>query len=166
MSKTVLAKRSEMPVFCLVAPGFPKITDKLVTPRERHRTKIARVCYEHAHQPPGAGPCHVIWLAAPRGAVGIYVPLCIIFWSYLTITIASGALLSPLYDKGHSIFGVSVLGRSFFGILDSGSAPTEISPEIKKGMGGGKGHKNQPPKKGTNTAFCADPLTSKNKSRG
>ena len=28
------------------------------------------------HQPPGAGPYRVIWLKAPRGAVGIYVPLC------------------------------------------------------------------------------------------
>jgi hypothetical protein len=150
MSKTVLAKRSEMPVFCLVAPGFPKITDKLVTPRERHRTKIARVCYEHAHQPPGAGPCHVIWLAAPRGAVGIYVPLCIIFWSYLTITIASGALLSPLYDKGHSIFGVSVLGRSFFGILDSGS----VSPQrLKKEWEGEKVIKINPQKRARTLPF-------------
>jgi hypothetical protein len=33
-------------------------------------------CVRCAHQPPGAGPCLSIWLAAPRGAADVYVSLC------------------------------------------------------------------------------------------
>ena len=50
---------------------------------------------------------------------------------------------------------------SDFGILSSENTPTEIPRGSKKRLK--KGHKYHPPKKGTNTAFCAGPLTPKKK---
>jgi hypothetical protein len=44
-------------------------------------------CIRYVHQPSGAGPYFSIhWLAAPRGAAGIYVSLCFGPMSYLIIT--------------------------------------------------------------------------------
>ena len=46
MSKTVLAKRGEIPVFCLIAPGFPKNTDKTLYSERTTPNKNTRLEWE------------------------------------------------------------------------------------------------------------------------